>query len=334
MSRWLTQRTDQRWALLALISALLLALSISLQSGAVPIAWNELTGAGLNAHVFWQIRLPRALLAALVGAALATSGAATQGLFRNPLADPTLIGIGSGAALAVALVVVLGAAGSTLSGTYLMGVAAFIGGLLTTAAIFAFARASGSGIAGLLLAGLALNALAGAVVGLLTFFSTDQQLRTLTFWSMGSLGGAQWPQVWACASIAVPALILLLTLGRGLNLLGLGESEARHLGLNPVQLQRLVVVGVALAVGAAVAVAGLIGFIGLVVPHLLRLAFGGDQRWLLPGSALCGAALLSAADTGARLLMAPAELPVGTVTSLLGAPFFLWLLWHQRGWRT
>lgn len=288
-----------------------------------------------QSSVLLAIRLPRTLLGLLIGAGLATAGVLMQGLFRNPLADPGLIGISSGAALAAVTVIVLGATWlnglAQALGIFTLPVAAFGGGLLATFLIYRLSNWGGrTSVATLLLAGIALNALAGAGTGLLTFLATDEQLRSITFWSLGSLGGATWRSVAAAAPLLLLALLLAPRLAQPLNLLLLGEAEARHLGVQLERTKRLVVALVALSVGAAVAVAGIIGFIGLVVPHLLRLAIGPDHRTLLPGAALLGAALLLGADLLARTIVVPAELPIGIVTALLGAPFFLWLLLRDR----
>lgn len=318
--------------LAGLLLALLAALAGAAFVGAAQVdgqhwrwaAWRE-----PGAAVLWHIRLPRLCLAALVGAGLGASGAAMQGLFRNPLADPGLLGIANGAALAVAISLIVVPPAGGLLGLYGMGIAAFAGGVLCCMVIFLFARRSGGGIAALLLAGLAINALCGAAIGFLTYLSDDQQLRSLSFWTMGSLGAALWSQVLVCLSVLLPALYMLSRSAAQLDILQLGERSAAYLGLEPRRLQRRTVVLCALIVGSCVAVSGVIGFVGLLVPHLLRLIIGPQHRWLLPGSALLGALLLVAADTLARTVVAPAELPVGVVTSLLGAPYFLYLLLSQ-----
>lgn len=280
--------------------------------------------------VLTQIRLPRVVLAGVVGAGLAVSGAVMQGLFRNPLADPGLIGISSGAALAVSLLIVFGGSVAGAFGLYAMSVAAFCGGLLASMMIFRIAAVSGIfSVTYLLLAGIAINALSGAATGFLTYLSDDQQLRTFTFWTMGSLGGALWPSVVVAVSLILPAICVLMRCANSLNILLLGEDEARHLGINTRNLKRTVVVCAALCVGASVAVSGMIGFIGLLVPHLIRLLLSSDHRQLIPLSALFGAILLVLADTLARVIVAPSELPVGILTSLIGGPFFLWLLMRQ-----
>ncbi|HEV7439509.1 MAG TPA: iron ABC transporter permease, partial [Methylobacterium sp.] len=275
----------------------------------------------------------RTLLGLLVGAGLAVSGALMQGLFRNPLADPALVGVSAGAGLAAAVIIVLD--DRLLQGFGLPGplpyavlpAAAFLGGLAATLGLYLVAtRAGRTSVATMLLAGLALGALSGAMTGLVVYASDDRQLRDLTFWSLGSLGGASWAKVATTAPAILPVLVAVPFLGRGLNALVLGEAEAFHLGVPVERLKRTAILLVAVAVGASVAAAGVIGFIGLVVPHMLRLLIGPEHRRLLPASALLGGALLVLADVAARLVVAPAELPIGIVTALVGAPVFLWLL--------
>lgn len=300
--------------------------AVLLQGGGDPDLARE-------ALVILNIRLPRTLLGLLVGAGLAVSGALMQGLFRNPLADPALVGVSAGAGLAAAAVIVLGdrlRATLGLSGPLpyaTLPVAAFLGGLAATLGLYAVASRGGrTAVATLLLAGIALAALTGALTGLLVYASDDRQLRDLTFWSLGSLGGATWTKVAASAPAILPVLVLVPFLGRGLNALVLGEAEAFHLGIAVERLKRCVILLVAVAVGAGVAAAGVIGFVGLVVPHALRLVIGPEHRRLLPACALLGGTLLVLADVAARLVVAPAELPIGIVTALVGAPVFLWLL--------
>ncbi|QFU14876.1 FecCD family ABC transporter permease [Microvirga thermotolerans] len=292
--------------------------------------------SGGDALIVLQVRLPRLLLGLLVGAALASSGALMQGLFRNPLADPGLVGVSAGAALAAAATIVLGdALLAPLVGPLpfaALPLGAFAGGLLTTLALYRIATRGGrTSMATLLLAGVAFGALSGAVMGLLSYVSDDRQLRDLAFWSLGSLSGATWTKVAAAAALILPGLLLVPALSRGLNALALGEAEAYHLGVPVQRVKAAAVLTVAVAVGTSVACAGMIGFVGIVVPHVLRLLAGPDHRMLLPASALAGAALLVAADTVARTLAAPAELPIGILTALIGAPFFLWLLLRRRG---
>jgi iron complex transport system permease protein len=284
--------------------------------------------------VLWSIRLPRVVLGVLVGGGLAIAGAALQGVFRNPLADPGLIGVSSGASLGAVSAIVIGIAAA---GSHTLPLLAFAGGVVATLVVYAVARFDGrTEVVTLLLTGLAVNALCGAAVGYLLFSADDQQLRGVVFWSLGSLGGATWPLVLAALPFVALAALVLPLLARSLNLLLLGEREAKHLGVEVERARLLVIVLAALATGAAVAVAGIVGFVGLIVPHLVRLLAGPDHRVLLPASGLLGAALLLFADLFARTVAAPAELPLGVVTSLLGAPFFLWLLRRTRrehgGW--
>lgn len=281
-----------------------------------------------------QIRVPRTLLGLAVGMVLALCGVAMQGLFRNPLADPGLVGVSSGAALGAAVAIVSGTAFGGLPeafAPYLLSAFAFIGGLLVTALVYRLGRRDGqTNVATMLLAGIALTALAGAAIGLFTYLADDATLRTLTFWNLGSLNGASYARLWPLLLATLAVALWLPRRARALNALLLGESEARHLGFEVERLKRELVFCTALGVGAAVAAAGLIGFIGLVVPHLMRLLVGPDHRLLLPASALAGASLLLLADLVARLALAPAELPIGIVTALIGAPFFLYLLVRGR----
>jgi iron complex transport system permease protein len=330
--------------LLALL--LSLAVVLSLGVGAMPIRPSEVvailgsrlglvSGAGLDERhvaVLLSIRLPRVLLAALVGGGLSVAGAALQGLFRNPLADPALLGVSGGAVLSTAFALVLGLGGlATAFGPAALALAAFAGGLLATLLVWRLASGEqGTSVASLLLAGLAVNALAGAGTGLLLFLADDSALRDIMFWTMGSFGGATWASLMAAGPLLLGACLLMLALGRPLNALLLGEAEAQHLGVDTHTLKRRVVILAALATGASVSVAGVIGFVGLLVPHLIRLALGPDHRLLLPCAALLGATLLVAADALARVVVAPAELPIGIVTTLLGAPCFAWLLRGRR----
>jgi iron complex transport system permease protein len=280
--------------------------------------------------VVFAVRLPRVVLGILVGAGLGTAGAAMQGLFRNPLADPSLLGVSTGAALAAAATVVLGAPIGTLAA---LGrpVAAFAGALVATLAVYRLARTEhGTSVGALLLAGIGVNALAAALTGLLIFVADDTQLRAITFWGLGSLGGATWAVVAPTSLFLIVSTVALSLRATDLNALALGVAEAGHLGVDVPRLERYLVVFAALAVGAGVAVTGGIGFVAMVAPHILRLAVGPDHRFLLVGSGLFGAALLLGADLVARTAVAPAELPIGIVTALIGAPFFLWLLVRGR----
>ncbi|MDF1818738.1 MAG: iron chelate uptake ABC transporter family permease subunit [Immundisolibacteraceae bacterium] len=288
--------------------------------------------------VLLAIRLPRVCLGALVGAALAISGGALQGLFRNPLADPGLIGVSTGSALAAACVIVLGSGVANMLPAFqtalLLPLAAFLGGLLATLLVYAIASRDGqTDVAIMLLAGVALNAIAGAGIGLLVFVSSDAQLRDLNFWLLGSLSGVTWARLLPVIPFLTVPLLLLLTQARTLNALLLGETEAQHLGFDTQRSKQIIIVLAALAIGSSVALTGVIGFVGLVVPHLIRLLAGPDHRSLLPASMLLGASLMLIADLAARILVLPAELPVGILTSCVGGPFFLWLLLTHRSRR-
>ncbi|SEI80140.1 iron complex transport system permease protein [Azotobacter beijerinckii] len=334
-----------RVLLIALSLLLLLAFWLSLALGPLRLplvdsllallrlAGVPLSGAGLEQAelIVGQIRLPRALLGLAVGSVLALSGVAMQALFRNPLADPGLIGVSSGAALGAALAIVggslLGAGAPPEASPTLLSASAFAGGLVVTALVYRLGRRDGqTRVATMLLAGLALSALAGAAIGLFGYLADDAALRRLTFWNLGSLSGASYARLWPLLLATLGVALWLPRRAGALNALLLGESEARHLGFEVERLKRELVFCTALGVGAAVAAAGLVGFVGLLVPHLLRLLCGPDHRLLLPAAMLAGASLLLFADLLARLLLAPAELPLGIVTALLGAPFFLWLL--------
>lgn len=290
-----------------------------------------------QAAVLTAIRLPRVLLAVLTGAGLAVAGALMQGLFRNPLADPSLIGVSAGAALAAASVIVLGAAwlpGALREGApamFALPLAAFAGSLAVTALVYRIGRAHGQlSLPMTLLAGIAVNALAMAGLGMLIYLASDEQLRTLTFWNLGSLAAGTWPTLAAVAPLVVLALAAGWRLAAPLNALALGEARAEHLGVDVPRTKRFAIVLAALATGSLVAVTGVIGFIGLVAPHLVRLMCGPDHRIVLPGAALLGAVLMLAADMVARTIVSPAELPIGILTAALGAPFFLLLLLRRR----
>ena len=284
--------------------------------------------------VIWTIRLPRVLMGAVAGAGLAVSGAALQGIFRNPLADPGLIGVSSGAALGAVTAIVLNV---TVLGIWTLPVFAFVAGLLVTSLVYLIARHDGrTEVVTLLLAGVAISAVIGAGVGLLITRATDQQIRTVTFWTMGSLGGTLWNQIWIVALVTAVGIALVIRSGQALNLLVLGEREARHLGVHVERTRTLLMFTTAAMTGVSVAFTGAIGFVGLVVPHLVRLWLGPDHRRLLPCAALMGASLLLIADLVSRTIVQPLELPIGVVTSLIGGPFFLWLLIRTRrqqgGW--
>ncbi len=330
-------------ALFLLAAALLVCGVLALRTGPFQLGfsdvWRILAGRSdvdlAAAMVVRELRLPRLLLGALVGAALALSGAMLQGLFRNPLADPGLIGVSSGAALGAVGIIVIGERTFALFGigvpAMALPLAAFLGALVATLVIWRIASRNGTTqVALLLLAGIAINAIAGAGTGVLTFMADDAQLRTLTFWSMGSLAHARWLDLQLTAPLLLILLLVMPLLARPLNAMLLGEAVAGHLGHEVHRVKQATVLLSALAVGAAVSVSGLIGFVGLVAPHLVRLTIGVDHRWLLPASALLGGCLLVLADMLARVVVAPAELPIGLVMALIGGPFFLALLMRQR----
>lgn len=338
---WRTSRVAAVLALLLVVAAL-----VSVTTGALvvplpralgvlflePIGLAQVAASDTERTVLLTLRAPRAVLAALVGAALGSCGAGVQALFRNPLADPGLVGVSAGASLGAAAAIVLGGGALTLLPSWarpaLLPLAAFLGGLATTVLVLRL----GAGLRGraatvtVLLAGVAVNALVGALVGLLSQVADDGQLRDLVFWTMGGLDGASWALVAATAPWVLVVVVVLPRVGRALDLLALGEHEAGYLGVHVARVRGLVVAAVAVGVGASVASAGLIGFVGLVVPHLARLAVGSRNHSVIVISALAGAALLVIADVAARVVARPSELPVGLFTAALGAPFFLWLL--------
>jgi ABC-type Fe3+-siderophore transport system, permease component len=328
------------WSALLLGAALLLALSmlVSLCFGAVVFSpanlWAWLTGsADAQAQlILGQLRLPRTLLAALVGGLLAVCGTATQGLFRNSLADPSLIGVSAGAAAgASGVIVLLNDVQWSLWGLSLVSLGAFAGGLLVVLLVYRLAStATGTSVVTMLLAGMAFTFLAGALTSLLEFFADNEMLRRISLWRMGGLDGADNLRVGLLALVTGAVVLVLLRQRRALNALLLGESEARHLGVDVQRLQRTVIVCVALGMGVAVAAAGTIAFIGLVVPHIVRMLVGPDHRYVLPLSGFVGATLLVLADTFARSLISPTELPVGLVTAFIGAPVFISLLRQRR----
>ncbi len=319
--------------LTALIVGLVFALIAAAMSGAVEIPWEFLPRFAFGRtedvppilrQVFFDIRLPRVLFSAVAGAALAVTGVAMQALFRNPLAEPGLVGISSGGALGAVAAIVL-----TAGGFLLTAAAAFTGSLVATFLAYLLGRRH-PGMAGLLLAGIAVNAIAGSAIGLLIYAADDRQLRDLTFWSLGSLAGGTWSIVTFLAPFTLVLVGWLCLQWKALNALLLGEREAAHLGYAIKPLRRRLMVVIALVIGPLVAVTGGIGFVGLVVPHLARMVLGAHHRHCLPAAAIGGALLLVLADWLARIVVIPAELPIGLVTSLVGGPFFLWLLLRMR----
>ncbi|EKO3915305.1 iron ABC transporter permease [Vibrio fluvialis] len=285
--------------------------------------------------VIHEIRFPRTLLCMLVGAILALCGTVMQGLFRNPLAEPGIIGVSAGASLGAALAIVL-LGNLNFDARWMNAITlplcAFLGGALTTIVVYRLGTNKfGTSVTIMLLAGVAISAVSGACIGYLNYVADDQMLRDLTLWSMGSFAGANWQSITLCGITLLGLYFYFTRRAMALNALLLGESEARHLGIPIQRLKRALIVLSAVGVGVTVSAAGMIGFVGLVVPHLGRMLVGPDHRNLLPVSALLGALLLTIADMFARVAAAPAELPIGIVTALVGAPFFLYLLFQQKG---
>lgn len=322
---------------LFILLALLLLVSFyaAIAVGAVQLPLSESLAAlfGLQTPamtdlIVTEIRLPRALLAAAVGAMLGISGAATQGLFRNPLADPSLIGVTAGAMAGGSTAIVIG--GSALYGYWglsLVSLGAFAGGVLTVLFVYRLATGPmGTSVATMLLAGIAITALAGSLNSFLEFIASNDMLRQISLWKMGGLDGADHLRATIALLVTLIIIVILPRHATALNALLLGESEARHLGIDVHRVKYQLICLVALAVGVSVALAGSIAFVGLVVPHILRLISGPDHRYLLHASAIAGAVLLLIADTVARTVIAPTEMPAGMITALVGAPFFIFLL--------
>lgn len=285
-------------------------------------------------NTLWQIRFPRVAMAAIVGAALATAGALMQGIFGNPLAEPSVVGVSAGAAFAAATAMVFQI---TVFGAWTIAAFAFVGGLATTFLVYILSRADGrTEIVTLVLMGIAVNAICGAGLAFLMFIADTQAREEIVFWQLGSLNGSRWPYVWIVAPCALIGFLGAMAASRQLDILSLGDRAARHVGVHVERLRVICIVLVALLTAAGVAFAGIIAFVGLVVPHLIRMIAGPGHRLLVPASALGGAVLLIGADLVARTAVAGADLPIGMLTSLLGGPFFFWLLRRTRrqagGW--
>ncbi len=321
---------------LALLIPVVLLLAIAIGAVSLPVKDTLLAlfGASSDAQtqaIVTRIRVPRALLAALVGALLGISGAATQGLFRNPLADPSLIGVTGGAVFGASLAIVIGGSAMagmvSFAGLSVVAFGAFLGGGLAVILVYRLATTvHGTSVTTMLLAGIAITALAGSFSNFLEFIASNDMLRRISLWKMGGLDGATAARVWIAVVACMFTLGLLPRFAQALNALLLGESEARHLGIDVARVKRGLILLVAVAVGTSVALAGTIAFVGLIVPHIMRLIIGPDHRRLLWASALAGAILLPLADTFARVVLAPTELPVGMITAAIGAPFFIILL--------
>ncbi|MFT5572760.1 MAG: iron complex transport system permease protein [Cryomorphaceae bacterium] len=334
--------TYTRRYIVIVVLLLLLPISflIALSFGAVSVPFTYVLGSLINSDsvsrvdlIVNQIRLPRALLAVFVGALLGICGATTQGLFRNPLADPSLIGVTAGASAGAALTIFFASSFAGLqglSGLGLISLGAFIGGALAVIFVYSLATSpSGTSVATMLLAGIAITAIAGGLTSLIEYFANNEMLRRISLWRMGGLDGASYQRVVIATIASAISLTLLPRFSTALNALLLGESEARHLGISVQRIKIQIIILVAFGVATSVALAGTIAFVGLVIPHIIRLLIGPDHRYLLPMSAIGGAVLLLLSDTLARTLFAPIELPVGLVTAFLGAPFFISLL-RQR----
>lgn len=325
------------------LSLLLIGVVIlSIANGAVAIApWQVIgiflkqvglsTGLSFNEQqeaVMMAIRLPRVVLGLLVGSSLAVAGVALQGLFRNPMADPGLLGISSGASFFVAMAVVLQI---NRFGFYTLPAAAFVGSMISMLIIYSLAQQDRkTNITTMLLAGIALNSLFMAGTGLFTYLSTDEELRTITFWQLGSLSGASWPTLAATTPFILVCILGMPFLANALNALLLGETNARYLGVPVERVKWVIILLIAVGVGAAVSVSGLIGFVGLVVPHIVRLFLGPNHKQVLPCSVLVGSILLVSADLVARTIVSPSELPIGIMTAMIGAPFFLYLILKKK----
>ncbi|WP_425302784.1 FecCD family ABC transporter permease [Nocardia wallacei] len=300
----------------------------------IGLEWGPLPAHPAGEVTLWQVRFPRVVMAALVGAALATAGALLQGVFANPLAEPGVIGVSAGAAVGAGIVIV---AGGAFAAAWSVAGGAFVAGLGTTLLVYLLSRSGGrTETVTLVLTGVAVNAFAGGLMAFLLFTASPQARDQIVFWQLGSLNGATWQSVAVVAPLTALGLAAAVAMAPRLDLLALGESAARHLGVDVERLRRNVIVAVAILATAGVAFTGIILFVGLIVPHLVRMLVGPAHRVLIPLSALIGAIILLAADVGARTLVTNADLPLGILTSLIGGPFFFWLLRRTRaragGW--
>ena len=322
--------------IIALILATLCTILImAIWQGAMTIDWSKAFQPDtLEHYVVWYVRAPRILAALLVGGVLAISGAVMQGLFRNPLVEPGIIGVSSGAALFAACTIVLGTHLApklfVLLGDYALPIAACIGGWLVTSLLYLFSRNKrGISISSMLLIGIAINAFTGALIGLLTFIASETELRSLTFWSMGSLSSFNYEKILILVAVQIIFVPLLWRKAKAMNAMLLGEREAKHLGIRVESLKKQQIWGVAIITGTAVAFSGGIGFIGLLIPHLMRMLFGADNRFVLPLSYLFGGILLVTADSLSRTMASPSEVPIGILTAFIGAPFLAYLVFKQ-----
>ncbi|GKT12558.1 MAG: heme transport system permease protein [Thiomicrorhabdus sp.] len=324
------------WPFTLLSTLLMLGLFASLLIGGFTLSLSDLITelSAQQSMVLWEIRLPRLMMAAVIGAGLAISGVALQALFRNPLAEPGLIGVSSSAAFGAVFVIVLGGTLWQEVSVWQISAAASVAASVSTVLLYSISTRHGhTDVALMLLAGVAFNAIAGAMTQLLITFSDDSQLRSALFWMMGSMANLSWPTVWMVTGLVSLATIALWRLVNPMNAFLLGEKTCMQMGYDPKWFKWQVMGFSALIVGASVSVVGVIGFVGLVVPHIIRLWIGADHRLVLPLSAIGGAVLLVLADLLARQLIFPAELPIGLLMALLGGPFFLMLLLGKRNRR-
>jgi iron complex transport system permease protein len=322
---------------------LVIAIVLSAGTGAVYLSFREISaliahkafGSGIvnpvHEGLFFQIRLPRTILCLFVGAALSVSGALMQSLFRNPIVEPGLVGTSAGSALGAALFIVLGSntffSHLSFMGELLMPVCAFLGGLVATVIVYYFsASLNRVNISVMILAGIAVNAIANGATGFLAYIARDPQARSITFWNLGSFAGANWTAVALAGASTIIGFFLSLRFAKSLNALQLGDTEAGYLGVNTERLKISIILINTLLVSIATSLVGIIAFVGLIIPHLLRLMKGSDNRYLIIGSALLGAIVLSITDMVCRVVIAPAEMPIGIITAFIGAPVFLWLL--------
>jgi len=332
---------QHRPILLLLLLVLCILAIISVRFGAVHISWSEIVSSiqkwigsnestlSLRENIFLQIRFPRAILCIVTGASLAIAGVLMQALFRNPIVEPGLIGTSSGAAFGAALYLVLGSSMEINAGEWTLSVAACIGGIIATLLVMMFANSdekAKSSVVVLLLTGIAINSLFMSGVGFLSYIARDPQARSVTFWNLGTLSGASWSAVWVVSTVCGLCFLIALRYSKALNALMLGEEDALMLGANITMLKKNVMALNVLLIAVTTAFVGVIGFVGLIAPHLIRILIGSDNRYLIIGSAMMGAILLISADLISRLLLAPAELPIGVVTSFVGVPIFLFLL--------
>lgn len=340
------------WILGSISLALLGCVLLSLVTGAYAISFGEVMAiladkigfpvaniAAQKSIVLWTIRLPRVLLAIMVGGSLAVAGATLQGLFRNPLVEPAIIGVSSGSALfAVILIVFSSSIGwqlQSLFGVFALPLSAFVGGLLNTFLAYRLASKAGkTDISILILAGVAINALSAALIGLVIYYGDDNAIRNFTFWNLGSLGGASWNKLFIAGTLILLSTFIMLSFPKALNALAIGESEAFHLGIDVQRVKYTLLFFSALAVGAGVSMTGAIGFVGLVVPHLVRVVIGPDHHSLMPASFLVGSILMLGSDVISRVVVSPAELSIGIITAMIGAPFFIYILMNFKRKRT